>query len=236
MVLYKYKSIEFIEDVIKNKRLFCSRFDNLNDPMEWAFTSDKEKSEIKKLIRETEKDSWRICCLSKSKQYGLMWSMYGDSHKGVCIEVEIDESNIAGEKAVHINEFGCAQWIWGEIKYKSSPEHIYEIKRADITGVLWTKSKQWKHEQEVRFVCRLKKNEMAAYLPVKVNAIYLGKRMSSEDVAKVIELCKDANLNYVCMNSDEAPKINYWKDCKWEDFIDETKLYKKDNEQNLSEM
>lgn len=39
MKLFKYKSCEHIEDVIINSRLYCSVFNKLNDPMEWAFNS-----------------------------------------------------------------------------------------------------------------------------------------------------------------------------------------------------
>lgn len=34
MRLYKYKAIEHIEDIIVNSRLYCSRFDCLNAPMD----------------------------------------------------------------------------------------------------------------------------------------------------------------------------------------------------------
>lgn len=211
MELYKYKSVEFIEDVIENKRLFCSTFDNLNDPMEWAFTSDDDKVDIDKLINETEKGCWRICCLSRSKQHGLMWSMYGDSHRGVCIEVEVDENNIADEGAFNIDEFGNSQWIWGDIRYKSSPDDITDIKRRDITRVLWTKSKQWEHEREVRFVCHLNESETSVYFPVKVKTIYLGKRIDENKASKIEQLCKKIGISCVRMNSDNAPEINYWE-------------------------
>lgn len=218
MVLYKYKSVEYIEDIIHNRRLFCSKFDNLNDPMEWAFTSNENRDEIKKLINETDKESWRICCLSKSEQYGLMWSMYGDSHRGVCIEVEVDLDDVAGEKVSHINEYKSAQWIWGDIKYCLSPDNLQKIERVDVARVLWTKSKQWEHEQEVRFVRCLDKKDATVYLPVKVKTIFLGKKMDTNEVSRIIELCKKAGIQYVCMNSDNAPQINYWKNFDGNDF------------------
>lgn len=176
MKLYKYKSVKYLEDLIQNKRLYCSKYKDLNDPMEWAFTSGVAHDEIQELIADTEKERWRIGCLSLSEQYGLMWSMYADNHEGVCIEIEIDENkytkyDVKGKDS---------SWFYGEVNYCDQPGNISET-RCDLKQVLWIKSKQWKHEREVRFVRRLTANEEDCYLPIdKIKCVYIGKRMSDD--------------------------------------------------------
>lgn len=206
ITLYKYKSIEHIEDIIVNNRLFCSRFDNLNDPMEWAFVSDCEEQRISKLIKDTDKDKWRICCLSKLEQNGLMWSIYGDEHRGVCIEVVVDETEFKQYKNNDIN----ANWIYGDIEYIDNPVKITNDSNNIIKQVLWTKSIQWEHEKEVRFVHKLCGNETSAYLPVKIKHIFLGKRMKAEDKLYIERLCKAFDINYKSMDCSDAPEINFW--------------------------
>lgn len=202
--LYKYKSTEHIEDIIVNRRLFCSQFDNLNDPMEWAFISDCEKQRISELIKDTDKDKWRICCLSKLEQNGLMWSIYGDEHRGVCIEVEVDETEYSKleHQDVHATKY------YDDIEYIDSPVTI-NIK-DDIKRVLWAKSIQWEHEKEVRFVHKLCGNETSAYLPIKIKHIFLGKRMKAEDKLYIERLCKAFGIDCKSMDCSDAPAINFW--------------------------
>lgn len=215
MVLFKYKSTDHIEDVIINKRLWCSKYDALNDPMEWAFKSEKDKKDIEELIKDTDKERWRICCLSKSKQYGLMWSIYGDEHKGVCIEVEIDVNN--GEYSQYTESNGN-KWLYGDINYTNEAQKIEDLKQ-DIKQVLWYKSKQWEHEQEVRFVKKLTNAKDVNYFPVKINAIYLGRRMDKDKARTIKMLCDAFDVKHIDMSeSNEEAHINYWNDCNDKQF------------------
>lgn len=216
MKLYKYKSVEHIEDIIINQRLYCSKFDNLNDPMEWAFTSEEDKSEVENLIKDIDKESWRICCLSKSEQYGLMWSMYGDEHKGVCIEVEVEIDAPSDNEKITISEYG--DWLYGDVTYSLKSSKLSDVSRRNITRVLFIKSKQWEHEQEIRFVHRKNENETNVYFPVKVNKIYLGRRIDSDKACFIEKLCKLTGIPCVRMRYDDAPQINYWNNCNNEPF------------------
>lgn len=211
MTLFKYKSTDHIEDVIINKRLWCSRYDALNDPMEWAFTSDNDKKDIEDLINDTDKERWRICCLSKSEQYGLMWSMYGDEHRGVCIEVEIDVDN--GE-CCEYTERKDGNWFYGDVKYTNKVQQIENL-RADLKQVLWNKSKQWVHEQEVRFVKKLTNEIDDNYMYVKINTIYLGRRMDKDRARNIKMLCDAFDVKYIDLSEQENEHlVNYWNNYK----------------------
>lgn len=205
MTLYKYKSVKHIEDIIVNNRLYCAKFDELNDPMEWAFISDCDARLISEHVKDTEKDKWRICCLSKLEQNGLMWSIYGDEHKGVCIKVEVDETEFERDKKGDLN----ANKFYDDIEYCNSPKSINNLS-CDIIKVLFTKSEQWKHESEVRFVQKLRENETSTYLPVKIKCIYLGRRMKDEDKLYIERLCKAFDVDCIKMDSSNAPEIYFW--------------------------
>lgn len=211
MKFYKYKSVDYIEDVLVNQRLYCSKFDELNDPMEWAFTSENENREIEKLLHETKKDSWRICCLSRSEQYGLMWSMYADSHRGVCIEVEVDIDNPTEDDEILEYKDG---WFYGKIAYIPNMTKLHDVNRHDVTRVLWNKSKQWEHEQEFRFIHRLNVGQTKVFFPVKINKVYLGNRMDSDTVCYIEKICKSAKIDCVRMTDKNAPSVNFWNDNK----------------------
>lgn len=211
MKLFKYKSVDYIEDIIINQRLYCSRFDDLNDPMEWAFTSEEDKGDVEKLIKDTDKESWRICCLSRSEQYGLMWSMYGDAHKGICIELEVNIEAPSDNEKITISEY--EGWLYGDVTYSLKASELSDVSRDDITRVLFNKSKQWEHEQELRFVRRKKENEKDVYFPIKVNKIYLGRRIDSDKACFIEKLCKLTDIPCVRMRYDDAPQINYWNNC-----------------------
>lgn len=209
MTLYKYKSIEHIEDIIVNNRLYCSQYNSLNDPMEWAFISDCDKQTMLDLVKDTAKDRWRICCLSKLSLNGFMWSMYGNEHRGVCVEVEVE---VDEDEFCHYKDAGSnTPWFYGDIDYRKAPKNIMYDKSDSIKRVLWTKSVQWEHEKEVRFVHKLSDNETSAYLPVKIKCIYLGKRMKDEDAQYIMKLCEASNVDCINMACSDTPEINYWR-------------------------
>lgn len=89
---------------------------------------------------------------------------------------------------------------------------------TDISRVLWTKSKQWKQEQEVRFVRKLDTGESVAYLPIKINCVYLGRRIDADKAYFIEKLCVFNDVKCIRMQYDDAPQINYWNNCHGEKF------------------
>lgn len=214
MTLYKYKSVEHLEDVIVTKRLFASRFDKLNDPMEWAFINeDGGKDAIEALVEDTRKEKYRICCLSKSIQYGLMWSMYADEHRGVCIELEVNNDGYLNKS--ELSSIDTATWYYGDVVYEScAPILTIDDIRQNICQVLWTKSVQWLHENEVRYVTKTDNADNPAFLPITIKKIYLGKRMDKAKAKELQEICKKFDIDCVdlsiCSEKKNNSIINYW--------------------------
>ena len=156
---YKFRSLQNLKrfiDIILNERLYASRYDELNDPMEGAYLTDSSNGNIIRLLRE-EKYKTRICSLSKDYKHTLLWSHYADSHTGCCIEVS----------AVNEREQPTT------VRYI---EHI-PIVNDNIEGkeLLSHKSIVWEYEKEVRYFRK------TSYLNIKIHRIIFGLKVSKDD-------------------------------------------------------
>lgn len=170
---FKYRSLENpkrVLDILINKRLYGAKYLALNDPMEGQFDFDLSGKFDHPVLQEMfdERAKTLICSLSKKKNdddipnNGILWSMYADEHRGCCIEVEVENT----------------EWKKEEVYYTSRKPIVNE--RVSVTDILGIKNIQWKYEDEVRFI---NTNPESPYLKVKIKAVYLGVRMSAEDVA-----------------------------------------------------
>ena len=97
MKVYKFRSLENFEytaDILLNSKLYASDFRKLNDPMEGSFkllpNVDKKLSEA---IIEAKLDL-KICSLTSDMSNPLMWAHYANNFKGICIEIEIENSKL----------------------------------------------------------------------------------------------------------------------------------------------
>jgi len=136
--LYKYRSLKDMKrfiDILMNRRLYASKYLDLNDPMEGFFLYDQNipRSIVSKL--RDERATTLICSLSKTPFNGLMWSMYGDEHKGCCIKLKVTSPN----------------WKEVDVNYNSI-KTVITNNNASIDTILGAKSIQWQHEAEVRYI------------------------------------------------------------------------------------
>jgi hypothetical protein len=119
----------------KNKNIINSIIDTQNNVL------NNFKIEVNKIVG--------VCCFSLNPLSNLMWSHYADSHRGVCIgfKYNILQNNVRAK-----------------VNYQKSklklPSFFMELGEADknqhIRNVLFTKSKEWKYENEYRIITELK--------------------------------------------------------------------------------
>jgi len=75
---------------IKQPYLWCSSYENLNDPMEGVFRPSTRLKGLKgfkafeEKFKET-KENVGIACFSDSRRNQMMWSHYAGNHSGICI-------------------------------------------------------------------------------------------------------------------------------------------------------
>ncbi len=179
-MLYKYRSISntiFLLDILVNKRLFASEFDSLNDPMEGHFRYRKSKvgrdliSEIRSLKKEL-----KICSLSKKANDTLMWSYYGDGHKGVAIGVEVADDD---------------EYDIRSVTYRERAARVSKSMDAEeaVKKLLSTKLLPWEHEQEVRVLT------YQNFVDVEIKELVFGKKIEAKDKKLLKKLARKLGIN-----------------------------------------
>ena len=150
MILYKFKPLtdfEFVADIIINNRLFTTKYTSLNDPMEGFFFDYREGKYKDTGIAEARKKHL-VCSLSATLSDPLLWAHYADGFKGVCIEVEINESLIKPHKIDYSKDALV-------ISYDRSDKLMGEP-RPDVNEMaiqtLTRKFPDWAYEQEYRLL------------------------------------------------------------------------------------
>jgi hypothetical protein len=223
MILYKYRSFEqlnFVADILVNKRLFCANIDDLNDPFEGRFLKsfpsqmyeDEErtipvtgKGRVAKAIITTsggylpeEGDTlgWRVCSLSATPNDVRLWSLYGGSHRGVVIAFDLDVGDsMTGERGsgiFKVNTFPSLRKIDGS---KESTSDTLTAK-----DLLTSKTQIWEYEQEYRVITK------NAFLSVNgcIKAVILGPRMVAENSEILRRLSGDVPIVKSSLNPFKA--------------------------------
>ena len=141
MRLYHYLEAKWALDDIRRRRLKLSKIDDMNDPYEWKCVRalDEpsqwalEKTEIEIV------EIYSVQCYSRSWNNVLMWSHYGDRHKGICLGFDIPDD------------------LTREVQYLESPELVENVADASteekirlIDLLMGAKYHGWSYEQEIR--------------------------------------------------------------------------------------
>ena len=182
MLLYKYRALthlRFTLDILLNQRLYCSFYDQLNDPFEGVFytiteaplsvgtiekgAQRKTENSIKDLQYYDALDQYRICSLSKSLHDVRMWSHYANALTGLAIEIELPK------------DFNGLY----KVKYKESLPSFNSdlLEGPEPSTVLVHKTRHWKYEKEYRII------RSTDYLDIAglIRGVYFGPRMSAID-------------------------------------------------------
>jgi hypothetical protein len=140
--VYKFRPLRddchlaWTEDILRKGRFWCSRFWELNDPMEGVYhflPGTISKDDIQELFKE--KSSRVICSFSGRDAFSnpVLWGYYANGFKGIAIEVQVTPD------AVH------------KVRYEESLAW-HEDAGDPVTQILTTKLACWKHEDEYRFI------------------------------------------------------------------------------------
>ena len=161
-VLFKYRRLEpweYLLDILAKDRLYASTFQSLNDPMEGIFTYSQDK-EAPSFIKQMgdQMDRLRICSLSKRHNNTVMWSYYAAAHKGVVLEVDVNND---AKEVVDVREVTYARDnVFRGFIGSEAPMEARKVLSRKLTD--------WTHEQEVRVFSE------TDFVPVTLKALYLG--------------------------------------------------------------
>lgn len=170
---FKYIRLDRVIEILKNKELWFSSPKNFNDPFDCNINLidfEPDENEIKKIINDkisgnrklrrqeiqkNKRNSFRIknqfseqleeifynsgvCCFSEINDNILLWAHYAENHKGICLKFTNKISDIATMTA--------------KVNYKNRYEKVnfWKGKGGAINHLIFTKSKDWKYEKEIR--------------------------------------------------------------------------------------
>lgn len=214
MKVYKYRSgsKRDIKTLAKNQ-FYSASIESLNDIQETKVKVDNNEFEIfdlmmknttmdnknpfKKILEDyrTETKKSGIYSLSRNYDNELLWAYYASSHKGFCIEYDFET----------LESYQLRGEFFIDVKYQKNIPIINtkDILKNEIlnTKLLATKSRNWKHEDEVRFITGVTGN--FSFYSRAVKAIYFGYRTERKTIKLLMRLLKGRNIKYYQMQHVE---------------------------------
>jgi hypothetical protein len=208
MNVYKYRDLEnyerFHQPSLINNQIYAPLFEELNDPFEGLY--DEQISNIVKLLERIfganggevisnfkkiikYKENLGIFSLSKVYDEELMWAHYASSHKGFCIEYDVDKLKDKYLAPQTLHQF--------DVHYRKRPQKITTNdigKNKLLTKLFATKSLKWKHEKEVRLL--FDSSSLKNYHPSALTGIYFGSKMSDYIKQKLIDLLANKDVKF----------------------------------------
>lgn len=185
--VFKYKSIngqiEYLLDILYNKKIYLPTIKELNDPMEgvgklyFSYAGSGYYAGTSRLpsIYEETLSEYRILSLSEDNDNWVMWSHYADCFKGICLEFSNSGALSNIEKVNYIDEY----------------EEIFCESDEDIRATLRNKTKDWAYENEWRLIVKSDQN----FLKLEKNdllCLIVGEKVPTNTRRCLKEIC-DAN-------------------------------------------
>lgn len=112
-----------------------------------------------------------ICCLSSEKDNYLLWSHYSNSHSGICIGIEVDDSAL--HKVKYSSELPAA------IEYLNPSFTNSDLFTNTVFDQLRTKSSAWSYENEYRLLIR--ERGLSGAVRFKIKEIIFGAKFERPD-------------------------------------------------------
>lgn len=203
--VYKYRANTATDDnkvrrdikTLLSHQLYAASFDSLNDPFETSAELPPDDKPGNEWVIGIKQMAYSAGVYSLIKPLDnetfpcseLMWAHYADSHKGFCIEYDLD---------ILCQHYGDGFNVISELNVQ------YQANRPDISpdgdiddalhSIFGIKSKAWEYENEYRIVFG-----SAGLKPVPKNAvkaIYFGLRMDLNQRRQIINGLKDDNIKF----------------------------------------
>lgn len=231
MKVYKYRGSDdraiFERDLysIEKNYFWAPDFSNLNDPCETTISSDtliKQSKFVLPFLGENSSEKFQpvmealdnilahtekmgIYSLSKTFDDELLWAHYANSHKGFCIEYDL-EILLDTYKSNNLYSFS--------VIYKKEPPSV-AFKDIINSGNSETlihkmagyKSLRWKYEEEIRIITDDFGEHSYGFEAVK--SIYFGNRMIENDKVEIMNRLKGRGIDYYQI--ERVPKTYKFK-------------------------
>ncbi len=196
MKIYKFMSLykdccniriipnKYTEQCIKSQKVYFNDWEKLNDPMEgfYLYIPEEHYKNIEQILRD-EKLQYKIFCCSKKYNEILMWSHYADNHRGICLEIEINENIYKKQNIFHRN-----------VVYKKDLVTIFPNRniKNQAKHILKHKISRWRYEKEIRFF--IKSDTPISHKIGEIKAILLGSKCSENEKIMIKNWIEDTQI------------------------------------------
>ena len=189
MRLYRYFTSEYAIKAIEEKLVKVGRIDELNDPfdcypkieIDQELTDGRAYADFQGILKAWTKKIG-IICYTSSITDPLMWAHYGDKHKGIALEFEIEENRSLRKIDYNIQR----PTVKGvELELLPADDAVsYEL--SIIENSFSGKAPSWNYENEYRIFyplhqCYAKKGLFFTDLPKVLKRVILGARSSVDE-------------------------------------------------------
>ena len=221
--LYQFTKSKHVEDLLVNDLMYLRTFDQLNDPFDGHFLGENKvmtKTSVEELQNEIQikvekhrievemdyKKYYKVACFTQDNDDTVMWGVYGDNQKGICMEYDFHKDPVFEFFCMPVNY--VEQPNHDRIINKTIDKEHYSNRSAD--EVFLKKTDNWSHEKEWRIVVNTitpyKHYEFEGdykYLKfMKPESVYLGIKMEDKEKDRIIEMCKTRNIKVYEMKQD----------------------------------
>lgn len=157
---------ERAKGIIENKKFYCAKLWNLNDPMEGVYNTSK-KHIADKIF--DQKNNYVICSFSHSDalERPMLWGYYANGYKGMAIEIEYDDEKI-------IYDIYDNRRINDHIVKVNYVKEIEDINNSNVSvpKIISSKLECWEDENEYRY---LKEPESDGLFKIgEIKTVYFG--------------------------------------------------------------
>lgn len=182
--LYKYVRLEHVERILDSNCLYLSDGTDFNDPFEVTITDRAQKT-------VSHIEGLHILSLTNSYKNNLIWSHYTNSHKGVCLTVQVPNILVYPicytKERVYLDSNIDKILSEGKIKSKSNVDSSYSY-LSNAKKIAYIKDENWMYENEYRIVFDKQDEDGLVFenhkwfMPVKITNIYLGVNFFKNDI------------------------------------------------------
>lgn len=204
--VFKYRSFSELErdlTSLEDSTFYAPNVVDLNDPVEAKLVEPPLVAKLRSIDAKvfgpySDLISMRhkvgIYSLSRTVLDEVMWSHYGESHKGFCIEYNLERLVLEARK----------QWDVISVEYSKSPPSITFrdiVDRQDAAHMtkrlVGNKSMRWAYEEELRIVTTCP--GLNHYAESAVTGIYFGCRMPVSEADLIRTRLAGRGINYYRM-------------------------------------
>jgi Protein of unknown function (DUF2971). len=180
MKAYYFTTAQHGIDNVRRKRIKISQLSDLNDPFE--LLAPELSTETLRIAFSRSLSEWAghfgIICLSKGPSNPLMWSHYGDRHRGICLGFDlVDQYVMPINYSVERLKLDIERWF-----------SEGTLDETTMKLILSTKFGGWAYEDEVRLWLRLEERDAATNLffkefsaDISLREVILGPRCTLSD-------------------------------------------------------